>query len=194
MHVTKNSKGQLAMREKILTRKLFIVLLGIFLLSQSTQTFTQDKRVVRKPKLKVVKLPSGYKNVVVHGKNYHYHKGVFYKKSRAGFVAVRSPIGARIGMLPMGYLTVRTGGVMYYHYYDTYYRYDPVHKVYIVIEKPEEVHSSTMDEIALVNGDILEGLYLGGTRSTVQIEIDREIMEIPVEEIISITFAPSFEK
>lgn len=184
------------MREKNSSRKIFIVVVGILLISLSTQTFAQDRRVVRKPKrnaVKVVKLPQGHKNIKVHGKNYHYHKGIFYKRGPAGFIAVRGPIGARVSILPPGYLSVRIGGLMFYHYYDTYYRYDPVDKVYIVIEKPEVVQANTMDVITLVNGDILEGIYLGGTRSTVQIEIDGEINEIAVEEIVSISFAPAIE-
>lgn len=170
--------------------------MGILLLSLSTQTLAQNRGVVKKPArktVKVAKLPTGHKNIVVLGKNYRYHKGVFYKKGSAGYVVVRNPIGAIIGLLPAGYLTVRISGVFYYHYYDTYYRYDPVEKVYIVIEKPEKVHTSTMDAITLVNGDVLEGNYLGVTTSTIQIEVDGDIQEISVEEIVFILFAPAIE-
>ena len=102
---------------------------------------------------------------------------------------MRAPIGARIGVLPRGYVKVRLGPLTYFHHYGTYYRYDPVKKVYIVVEKPAEVEEElVLDRVTMVDGTTIDGIYMGGTQSTIQFEVDGEIEEIEVEEIASIKF------
>lgn len=192
------------MYKKTSSEALLVILVGIFLLGLPSEMMAQPRDsakkskspntvVVKKPKrqvAKVVKLPAGHKTIVVKGTNYYHHKGIFYKRRSSGFVVVRAPIGAEIPILPAGYVTIRIGGVAYYHYYATYYRYDPVKKAYIVIEKPESAEEAAFDRVHLVDGSTLEGVYMSGTQSIIQFEAAGEIMEIPIEEVVSIIFAP----
>jgi len=59
----------------------------------------------------------------------------------ARHVYVRPVIGARVRVLPAGYVRVYFGGQPYFHYLGTYYRYCPVERVYVVVEKPQESNS-----------------------------------------------------
>ena len=47
-----------------------------------------------------------------------------------------------------------------------------------------------LDRIQLVDGQSMDGTYVGGTKSTLQFEVDGDIKEIPVDQITSIVFAP----
>ena len=191
------------MSKGIFSKSLFVLLLGAVLLSLPMETFAQ-RRVKPSPKKvkivapkrrapKVVKLPADHKTIVVGGINYYHHRGVFYKKGPAGYVVVRAPIGARIKTLPSGHVTLHIGARPYYYYYGTYYVHHPDEDVYVVVDAPTEGENSyegVFDRITLVDGSIIEGLYLGGTANTVQFEIAGEIMESSVAEVISVTFAP----
>lgn len=190
------------MYQKTFSKTFLMVLLGVFLLSFSTDTFAQRREkksqrektvVVKKPdrhSAKVVKLPAGHKTIVVGSAHYYYHQGVFYERSSSGYMVVRAPVGARIAALPAGYLTVHIGAGTHYYYYGTYYRYDPVERVYVVIEPPQNAEEILFDKIRLVDGSTLEGIYLGGSRSIIQFEAAGEIYEIPVKEVVAITFTP----
>ena len=55
------------------------------------------------------------------GFGYRYYAGVWYKPRAKKWVVVRSPIGARIKVLPVGYRRCIIGPRTYYYYYGTYY-------------------------------------------------------------------------
>ena len=193
------------MKRNIILKTVIAIMLGGMLVNLLAETYAQQrvkrkskKVVVRtpvRPAPKIVKLPVGHKTVRVGRVSYYYHSGIFYKKSPKGYIVARAPIGARVAVLPRGYVTLHVGAGIFYSYYGTYYRFDPVKKVYIVVDKPvdieEEVYDDTLDNIKLIDGKILTGVYLGGTGSIVQFEVDGELLEISVQEIVSITFASS---
>jgi hypothetical protein len=111
----------------------------------------------------IVNLPREHQKVVVGGREYFYGGGVFY----------------------------RSGPL--FLYYGTYYRFDPVERDYVVVnpdEKPDVPPPQTLDHMALVDGTALDGTFISGTKSTIQFDTNGEIKEIPIEQIVSITFAP----
>jgi hypothetical protein len=117
-------------------------------------------------------------------------------------VFIRPHIGARSRMLPPGYMTIYAGGLPYFYYFGTYYRYYPDEYIYVVVEKPREISqqdsakadSTGFDKVTLVDGSTLEGIYLGGTMTTVQLQIGGEVHEIDISEIASIIIAPKIKE
>jgi hypothetical protein len=187
------------MYRNVFSKMLLVVLLGVLIAALPAEISAKRKVIVkppRRPPVKVVKLPPAHKKITVGGVHYFHHHGVFYKKGPKGYVVVRAPIGARLNVLPEGFVTVHVGKVPYYRYYGTYYVYDPDEKVYVVSELPEEAEISdepTLDKMVLIDGTTLEGVYMGGTKSIVQFEVEGETRDIPVEEIVSIHYAPATE-
>jgi hypothetical protein len=47
-----------------------------------------------------------------------------------------------------------------------------------------------MDRINMADGRTIEGTYVGGTASIVQINVDGKVEEIPIDQVVSIEFAP----
>ena len=141
----------------------------------------------------IVDLPREHERVVVGGREFFYSRGVYYRTGPHGYVTIAAPLGARVRMLPAGYTTVTIGGGPFFFYYGTYYRFDPVAKEYIVVnpaEKQEPVPPQTMDRLELIDGMTLEGTFIGGTKSVVQFDTSGVIQEYPIEQIVSLTFAP----
>jgi len=50
-----------------------------------------------------VVLPSGSRVVVVKGRKYHYHKGVYYWPGKNSYVVIGGPVGFSLSVLPTGY-------------------------------------------------------------------------------------------
>jgi hypothetical protein len=78
------------------------------------------------------------------GQQYYYDNGVYYQPSNGGYTAVTPPIGAVVGYLPAGYLTVPVGDATYYYYAGVFYvsqggsfRVVPAPEGAIVTEIPE---------------------------------------------------------
>lgn len=61
--------------------------------------------------------------------------------------------------------------------------------IYIYIVEEPDVDRPVSGIVQLVDGSTIEGIYLGGTQSVIQLETDDGIEEIPIEQIISIDFA-----
>lgn len=186
-------KGERIMFKKLFPPSLLVILVGVAILLQPGETIAQRRVTVVRHRVDVTRLPRERTRVVVGGREFFYARGVFYGTGSKGFVTVAAPLGARIRVLPVGYLTARIGAVPYYYYYGTYYQFDPAAKVYTVVGPPAGANAepmSTLDKMELVDGRTLEGTYVGGTKSTVQFEVDGAIQEIPVEQVISIVFAP----
>jgi len=189
------------MSMKVYSKSLLLLFIGAALLVQPGETIAQrrgsQKRVtVMRHRTEVARLPRERTRVVVGGKEFFYARGVFYRSGPRGYVTIAAPLGARIKVLPVGYITVRIGAVPYFYYYGTYYEFDPVAKVYTVVSPPAGANPppvSTLDKMELVDGRTLEGTFVGGTKSTVQFEVDGAIQEIPIEQIISVVFAPPSE-
>lgn len=145
-------------------------------------------RAMYRPRPPVRHVPRGHTRIVVGGHPYYYHAGIYYVSGPSGYVVVPAPLGAKVTVLPTGYEVVYIAGTAYYRYYGTYYRYDPVESVYVVAEPPEL--PPTADVVHLIDGRELEGRFVGGTPATVDFAVDGEVREIPIAEIVSITFEP----
>jgi len=79
-------------------------------------------------------LPFGFARLLIHGLEYFYHSGRFYRPYSDGFVVVGAPLGAVIASLPYGYSVVNSNGHQYYVVNDTYYITHP--QGYQVVSRP----------------------------------------------------------
>lgn len=90
------------------------------------------------PGREVRTLPPQNETVRVGRTPYHYRDGVFYRPRPGGsFVVVRGPIGARVRILPFGYVSFLLGTRRYYYANFTYYLWDPGVREYVVVGEPE---------------------------------------------------------
>jgi hypothetical protein len=177
----------------------FVVLAAAFLV-QPGDAYSQrraDGRSLRRHPTVLGNLPREHSRILVGGREYYYAGGVFYRSGPHGIVVTAAPLGARIKVLPVGYLSVRFGGVPLLLYSGTYYRYDPVGEEYVVVAPPAGPADTTsvsapplFDRMVLTSGEAMDGTYMGGTKSTLQFEVAGEVKEFPVDEIKSIVFAP----
>ena len=104
-----------------------------------------------------------------HHRNYHYPR-----------------IGSWVNMLPRGFISFRINDYRYFYYRGVYYEYDPVFNVYIVIRKPDiraTYTSLKWDRITLLDGSVIEGVYLHGDSEVVVFEVGNAELEIPQSEI-----------
>lgn len=87
-------------------------------------------------------LPGAYP-LHVHGHPYYYHQGVFYRPRGSGaYVVVSAPIGARVPMLPPGYVTIGVGPHDYFYLNATFFLWDAATREYVVVEKPEQAEEA----------------------------------------------------
>ena len=101
-------------------------------------------------------------------------------------------IGARFSLLPRGYISFRIGRFQFFAYHGIYYRYDPVYRVYVVVEKPEiksNYTSTKWDRVTLMDGSTIEGVYLSGDNENINFEVGDAILEIPKSEIKDLAFS-----
>ncbi len=148
-------------------KKILLALLPVLLfVSQADEVFAQRKRVNKHKESKfeavkkhpketkkrkrvkkhkdnkfaaVKKLPKGHKKMYVEGKKYYCHHGRFYKKYGRTYFRVTAPYGARLRYLPRERHVVYIKGMKYYRYHGVYYRYDPYHRVYVVVKPPVRI-------------------------------------------------------
>lgn len=78
-----------------------------------------------------------YRPVWVGKREYHHHRGRFYRRAHRGFIAVGAPIGAFVVSLPIGHTRLVFGRQTYYHCDRVYYRRVP--SGYRVVEAPPKV-------------------------------------------------------
>lgn len=76
----------------------------------------------------------GYAVVSLGSDRYYYHRGVFYRPGRHGYVVVRAPRGAVVRELPPFHSRVYVGGTVYYRYGDVFYQRCP--EGYVVVDSP----------------------------------------------------------
>lgn len=133
--------------------------------------------------------------VIVGGRRYFYNGGYFYRGGGHGYVLIPAPIGARIRVLPFGFMTFHVGPLAYYYYDGTYYNYLPDQNVYVVVEKPSgatpPASSDTQDKLILTDGTTLSGIFVGASADSVEFQVNNEVRSIPITGITSVTFAPS---
>ena len=78
-------------------------------------------------------------HLVVHGKRYVYHGGVFYRPRPHGYVVVAAPIGARVRAIPGASVTIRVGPVALHYAHGAFYRWIPRYRSYVVVRPPTGV-------------------------------------------------------
>jgi hypothetical protein len=66
-------------------------------------------------------LPSGFVTVTVGTTPFYYHRGIFYRSYRRGYVVVPAPIGAVVGGLPPGAVTVLVENDPFVYYRGVFY-------------------------------------------------------------------------
>lgn len=107
---------------------------------------------------------------------------------------VPAPIGARIRVLPVGFVSFRIGPLAYCYCDGAYYQFIPDENVYVVVQKPSGAPANpdtTLDTAVLTDGTTLSGVFVGASADSVQFQVNGEVRSIPITEISSITFAPS---
>ena len=171
-----------------------IFLSFLFLTEANAQVRREHREVERRRIVRVQHLPPHHETIVVHKRNYFYHNGYFYRREPRGYTIIGAPVGARIRVLPVGYTIVKFGGLSYYYLNGTYYNYIPSERVYVVVANPANISNpsnSNFDQVRLYDGSIVEGIFQSGTDSTITLKVNNEMREIPINNIISITFAGS---
>jgi len=139
--------------------------------------------------------PHAYYPLLIGGRRYFYSGGYFYRRGRWGYTVIPAPIGARIRVLPIGFLSFRIGTIPYYYYGGAYYEYIPDQNVYAVVQKPSAApptaSTDNEDKAVLTDGTTLSGIFEGAGADSVQFQVDGQVRSIPITKITSINFAPS---
>jgi hypothetical protein len=79
-------------------------------------------------------LPHGYVSVMVGTTPYYYHRGIFYRPYRRGFVVVPAPIGVWVPGPPPGAVIVLVENDPFHYYRGTFYA--PRDGRYVVVRPP----------------------------------------------------------
>ena len=184
------------MKNTVGSKIAFVLLFCVMIVAQSSPVAAQHRSEGRsRGRTPVVaNLPAERTQVRVGGREYFYARGLFYRTGPRGYVVTRGPIGARVRVLPPGFVTLQIGGGPFFSYYGTYYRFDRIHRDYVVVEPPPGAPTPlTMDRVTMADGRTIEGTYLGGTQSTVQIDVGGKVEDLSIDQILSIEFAPPSE-
>jgi hypothetical protein len=171
-----------------------ILLATLFVTSDAS---AQRRRVFVGGRGGVYASPQRYYPVYVSGHRYFYSGGYFYRGGRWGYAMIPAPIGARIRVLPYGFLTFNIGAVPYYYYGGVYYEYIPDQNVYVVVQKPSSAPAAATtatdneDKAVLTDGTTLSGVFEGAGADSVQFRVNGQVRSIAITQITSINFAPS---
>lgn len=162
--------------------------------------------ITSKPALRVNHLSARAYHAKYNNTNYYYDSGIFYQQDNSGYCMVPAPIGFRVPWLPFGASIFYIDNRTYYFYYDTYYLYDSGSNVYIVVEKPAASEGDSddvfdeasvnlptpgFDRIQLVGGSLVEGIFLGSSSQTMELEVGSDTLHLQLAEVVRIDFAPS---
>jgi len=161
----------------------------------------------------VQNLPLGYDRLTHGGNQYYHYNGIFYRRVGDTFRVVRPPLGMRVTQLPPGAVIVYYGDIPYYYYYGVFYLYDPFFEAYVIVEKPSNVIYSDSDEtvvvvvsdeelseavdfptpgfdrLVLIDGSSVEGTYLGGTATSIMMQVGGDTLNIAISKIVKIELA-----
>lgn len=170
-----------------------ILLASLFITSDAS---AQRRRVYVGGRGGAYASPRGNYPIVAGGHRYFYSSGYFYRGGRWGYAMIPAPIGARIRVLPFGFLSFTIGTVPYYYYGGVYYQYIPDQNVYEVVQKPSGAAAASTstdneDKAVLTDGTTMSGVFVGASEDSVQFKVNGEVRSIPVTKITSINFAPS---
>jgi hypothetical protein len=182
---------------RVISKQRIVLMAGLLFLICSTIASAQRHRSTVQPRsrgtIMIHQLPHTHVTVNHSGVRFFYSNGVFYRRHPRGYVVVRPMIGLRVRSLPFGFTTLYFGAVPYYYYYGSYYTFDPRTREYVVCEKPNRAGTSDrkLDQVSLIDGNILEGIYLKSDGKIVEFEVGGKVREIPIQKIVTIQFAPS---
>lgn len=79
-------------------------------------------------------LPDGFVSVTVGTMPYYYHRGIFYRPYRRGYVVVPAPLGAWVMAPPPGYVMVMVENDPFHYYRGVFYA--PRDGRHIVVRPP----------------------------------------------------------
>lgn len=108
----------MATRSKRL-RTVLTILLLTFASSTATGCFGPPMFIAMGTAIDV--LPAGYVSITVGTVPYYYHRGMFYRPYRRGYVVVPAPIGAVIVAPPPRSMMVMVQGDPYHYYRGVFY-------------------------------------------------------------------------
>ena len=179
-------------RSRLVMGLIIVILLSSISLLAGPKVVTTGNKTPRV--IRHEQLPKGNVEIKIGEEKYFTYNGIFYKRHHKGYKVVKAPRGARIKHIPEGFRMIRKRGIAYYVYYHTWYQYDEIADVYIVVDVPGGGSYDYFDDkMYLVNGSILVGRYLGGTDEIVKFRFNGETRRIPIEDVISIEFAAAME-
>jgi hypothetical protein len=193
-HTIKNQ-----LKIKYVVAILAMVFLSSFLFTSEANAQRRRAFVERNRPSRVINLPRNHYGVFVGGRNYFYSNGYFYRRAGRGYISVLPPIGARIRVLPFGFVSFRIGPLAYYYWDGAYYQFIPDENVYVVVNKPQgapnasapNTSDGSQDEAVLTDGTTLTGVFMGASPDSMLFQVNGEVRHIPIAGISSITFAPS---
>lgn len=93
-------------------------------------------------------LPHGYVSVVVGTRPYYYHRGIFYRPYRRGYVVVPAPMGAWVPMYPPGSVIVLVENDPFRYYRGVFY--EPRDGRYVVVRPPIGAFVRSVPETAVM--------------------------------------------
>src|SRR4029453_15846393 len=77
--------------------------------------------IVVQPGHVVHALPNSPARIHAGPRDYFYHGGIFYEPRGRDYVVVSAPIGARVGILPPGFIRFGLGGRSYFYFNATFF-------------------------------------------------------------------------
>ncbi|MFZ1080546.1 MAG: DUF6515 family protein [Candidatus Kryptoniota bacterium] len=184
---------------KYVVALLTMVILSSFFVTSEANAQRRRAGVERDRPSRVINLPRNHYKVFAGGRNYFYGNGYFYRRAGRGYVSVLPPIGARIRVLPFGFVSFRIGPLAYYYWGGAYYQFIPDENVYAVVDKPSgapgtsasNTSDESQDQAVLTDGTTLAGVFMGASPDSVLFQVNGQIRHLPITRISSITFAPS---
>ena len=129
-----------------------IIVLGGLVLGSPSMVAKGPGKEHSKASIKL-SLPNGAISVAVGKEKFHYHKGVYYKKTPRGYQSVKGPRGAVIRSLPRGYVRVVHKGKTYYRFNGVYYQNTP--GGFIIVSDPTPTTMVAPTE-PVVTGTLIE--------------------------------------
>lgn len=117
-------------------------------------------------------LPQGHRTISVNRQTYRYHNGSFYRRASTGvYVVVRAPVGARVSVLPPGYISFGIGPRRYFYANFTYFLWDRDRSEYVVVEEPEGAEAALVTASETTSAEIF--VYPNQGQSDEQRDFDR---------------------
>jgi hypothetical protein len=174
---------------------LILVLMGSVSLFAGAKVVKTVKKGNKNPQLvKQESLPKDRDEIIIGEDQYYADHGVFYKKHPEGYKISKAPKGAHVKHVPDGMRRVRRHDRDYFVFYHTWYIYDDVERVYIVVDSQDDnVNDYESDTIYLVNGSVMVGTFVGGNSDYVKFLFNGSTQRIPKDEIIYLEFGAELE-